>query len=178
MKCAWVSLINLKALASCRLSPWKLVWNHYVQPWGLGSIFRERCIYKSLLWRQWLANYSSDLKRCAQTSRSWQGPVLETELYFSLHWQTPASPLCEHGGKCWGFRKTRSVLPSKISKAEEEYVSKQWISWANNSALQVSLGSCAYTQLHGLWVLVFAYRFASSVKMSWVVMDAQAWVPL
>lgn len=81
MKCAWVSLlINLKALPPSLLPLETGMWNHYVQPWGLGSIFRERCIYKSLLWRQWLANYSSDLKRCAQTSRSWQGPVLETEL--------------------------------------------------------------------------------------------------
>lgn len=47
---------------------------------ALGSVFREGCIYTSLLGRQWRANYSSDLKLCARASRSWQAPVLETEL--------------------------------------------------------------------------------------------------
>lgn len=140
MKCAWVSLlINLKALPLLLLPLETGVWNHYVWPWGVGSLSREMCIciYKSWLWRRpWLYNYSSVLKYCVQASRSQEGPILKLALtscrinrllpYLLFVWQR---------GKPWGLRKPWFVLPKKVSKAGELYWAKLSMKacWAKDS---------------------------------------------
>ena len=110
------------------------------------------CIYRTWLWRRrWPCNYSSVRKHC-QASRSREGAVLQTALILD-----PSTDFLLYLLFDW---QTRFVLPKKVSKAGEEYISTDDSLLGKGLLPEVSLGSCTYIQplFLGLWAVILACR--------------------